>query len=103
MHATGAAGQFRYYIHLAVIPGRRPADGTEPYLRPEVGFNPNWFHSASTTAPGASTRTWMPTPRFLAWRTSTWGSRRTFAERIRSVLECCRELSARYAGRQQTA
>ncbi|HEX7550175.1 MAG TPA: DUF1445 domain-containing protein [Candidatus Methylomirabilis sp.] len=29
---------------LAAIPGRRPADGTEPYLRPEVGFNPNWFH-----------------------------------------------------------
>jgi hypothetical protein len=36
--------QLRYYIPLAAIPGRRPADGTEPYLRPEVGFNPNWFH-----------------------------------------------------------
>ncbi len=36
--------QLRYYIPLAAIPGRRPVDGTEPYLRPEVGFNPNWFH-----------------------------------------------------------
>jgi hypothetical protein len=36
--------QLRYYIPLAAIPGRCPVDGTEPYLRPEVGFNPNWFH-----------------------------------------------------------
>jgi len=44
MSATGSSHQLRYYIPLAAIPGRRPADGTEPYLRPEVGFNPNWFH-----------------------------------------------------------
>jgi hypothetical protein len=43
MPAT-APQQLLYYIPLAAIPGRRPADGTEPYLRPEVGFNPNWFH-----------------------------------------------------------
>lgn len=44
MNAAGAPARLRYYIALAAIPGRRPADGTEPYLRPEVGFNPNWFH-----------------------------------------------------------
>ena len=44
MNSTGASGQLRYYIPLAAIPGRCPVDGTEPYLRPEVGFNPNWFH-----------------------------------------------------------
>jgi hypothetical protein len=42
MNATGRR-QLRYYIPCR-DPGRRPADGTEPYLRPEVGFNPNWFH-----------------------------------------------------------
>jgi hypothetical protein len=36
--------QLLYYIPLSAIPGRRPADGTEPFIRPEVGFNPNWFH-----------------------------------------------------------
>jgi hypothetical protein len=45
MTPTGAPAQLRYYIPLAAIPGRRPTDGTEPYLRPEVGFNPNWFHA----------------------------------------------------------
>lgn len=44
MNAKDVSGQLRYYIPLAAIPGRRPADGTEPHLRPEVGFNPNWFH-----------------------------------------------------------
>jgi len=44
MSQTLRAPQLRYYIPLAAIPGRRPTDGTEPYLRPEVGFNPNWFH-----------------------------------------------------------
>ena len=41
---AAAPQQLLYYIPLSAIPGRRPADGTEPYLRPEVGFNPNWFH-----------------------------------------------------------
>ena len=44
MTAASSPQQLRYYIPLSAIPGRRPADGTEPYLRPEVGFNPNWFH-----------------------------------------------------------
>jgi hypothetical protein len=39
-----ASRQLLYYIPLSAIPGRRPADGTEPFIRPEVGFNPNWFH-----------------------------------------------------------
>ncbi len=39
-----ASRQLLYYIPLSAIPGRRPADGTESFLRPEVGFNPNWFH-----------------------------------------------------------
>jgi hypothetical protein len=44
MSVPGPPEQLRYSIPLAAIPGRRPADGTEPHLRPEVGFNPNWFH-----------------------------------------------------------
>jgi hypothetical protein len=44
MVSTDAPPQLRYYIALSAIPGRRSADGAEPYLRPEVGFNPNWFH-----------------------------------------------------------
>jgi len=36
--------QLRYYIALSAPPTRAPATGTEPFLRPEVGFNPNWFH-----------------------------------------------------------
>jgi len=34
----------RYYIALGAPPIRTPADGTEPYMRPEVGFNPSWFY-----------------------------------------------------------
>jgi hypothetical protein len=36
--------QLRYYIALGAPPIRTPADGTEPYIRPEVGFNPSWFY-----------------------------------------------------------
>jgi hypothetical protein len=35
--------QLRYYIPLAAPPTRIQADGTEPFLRPEVGFTPRWF------------------------------------------------------------
>lgn len=42
--AAAKSQQLLYYIPLSAIPGRRPADGTEAFLRPEVGFNPNWFH-----------------------------------------------------------
>ncbi|NMB83002.1 MAG: hypothetical protein GYA14_14415 [Ignavibacteria bacterium] len=36
--------QLKYYIALGAPPIRTPADGSEAYLRPEVGFNPSWFH-----------------------------------------------------------
>lgn len=36
--------QLRYYIALGAPPIRTPADGTEPFMRPEVGFNPSWFY-----------------------------------------------------------
>ena len=36
--------QLCYYIALAAPPTRRQARESEPFLRPEVGFNPNWFH-----------------------------------------------------------
>jgi len=38
------SNQLRYYIALGAPPTRTPADGTEPFMRPEVGFNPSWFH-----------------------------------------------------------
>jgi hypothetical protein len=36
--------QLKYYINLGCPPIRTPADGTEPFMRPEAGFNPSWFH-----------------------------------------------------------
>lgn len=36
--------QLRYYIALSSPPTRCEADGTEPFMRPEVGFTPRWFH-----------------------------------------------------------
>ena len=36
--------QLRYYIALSSPPTRCDADGTEPFMRPEVGFTPRWFH-----------------------------------------------------------
>lgn len=37
--------QLKYYIALGAPPIRTPADGTEAFMRPEVGFNPSWFHN----------------------------------------------------------
>jgi hypothetical protein len=34
------------YIAPAAPATRRPAMGNEPFLRPEIGFTPNWYHSA---------------------------------------------------------
>ena len=34
------------YIAHAAPATRRPATGREPYLRPEIGFTPHWFHEA---------------------------------------------------------
>jgi hypothetical protein len=39
-----ATNQLKYYIALGAPPTRTPATGNEPFLRPEVGFNPSWFH-----------------------------------------------------------
>ena len=35
--------QLRYYIALAAPPTREPADGSEAFMRAEVGFNLLWF------------------------------------------------------------
>lgn len=34
------------YIAHAAPATRRPAAGDEPFLRPEIGFTPNWYHQA---------------------------------------------------------
>ena len=34
------------YIAPAASATRRPATGDEPFLRPEIGFTPNWYRSA---------------------------------------------------------
>lgn len=34
------------YIALSAPATRRPADGDEPFLRPEIGFTPKWYHEA---------------------------------------------------------
>ena len=34
------------YIALGAPATRRPATGKLPYLRPEIGFTPNWYHQA---------------------------------------------------------
>ena len=36
--------QICYYISLSAPPIRRPIVGNEAYIRPEIGFNPSWFH-----------------------------------------------------------
>ncbi|MHC4659950.1 MAG: uroporphyrinogen decarboxylase family protein [Planctomycetota bacterium] len=38
--------QLRYYIALGAPPTRTPVDGTEPFMRPEAGFNPSWFRKS---------------------------------------------------------
>ncbi len=35
--------QLKYYINLGCPPIRMPVEGNEPFMRPEVGFNPSWF------------------------------------------------------------
>jgi hypothetical protein len=39
-----AIQQLKYYINPGCPPIRTPAEGDEPFMRPEVGFNPSWFH-----------------------------------------------------------
>lgn len=43
--ASTESHQLRYYIALSAPPTRCEADGTEPFMRPEVGFTPRWFHT----------------------------------------------------------
>ena len=33
-----------YYISLGAPPTRRPCNGREEFMRPEIGFNPSWFY-----------------------------------------------------------
>ena len=35
----------RYYIGLGAAPWRAPIEGDEPFMRPEVGFTPAYFHT----------------------------------------------------------
>jgi hypothetical protein len=37
--------QLRYYIAAGAPPLRTPVLGPVPFLRPEVGFTPSWFHA----------------------------------------------------------
>lgn len=37
--------QLKYYIAVGAPPLRAPAASDEPFMRPEVGFNPSWFHA----------------------------------------------------------
>ena len=32
------------YIALSAPATRRPATGNEPFMRPEIGFTPKWYH-----------------------------------------------------------
>lgn len=41
-----AIEQLISYIALGAPATRRPARGKLPYLRPEIGFTPNWYHQA---------------------------------------------------------
>lgn len=42
----GEFQQLKYYISLGAPPIRTIADGSESFMRPEVGFNPSWFNES---------------------------------------------------------
>jgi len=42
----GSHRQLISYIAPAAPATRRPATGQEPFLRPEIGFTPKWYHNA---------------------------------------------------------
>jgi len=44
---TTETRQLTSYIAPAAPATRRPANGDEPFLRPEIGFTPNWFRTAT--------------------------------------------------------
>ena len=45
------------YIAHAAPATRRPATGREPFLRPEIGFTPRWYHAATGGTFGAEWHT----------------------------------------------
>ena len=47
------------YIAHAAPATRRPATGHEPFLRPEIGFTPRWYHDATGATFG---ETWHTDP-----------------------------------------
>ena len=67
------------YIAPAASATRRPATGDEPFLRPEIGFTPNWYRSALGIDFG---RRWHTDP----------------AYRCETVLVMRRELKRRFGG-----
>jgi hypothetical protein len=44
--ANRKSTQLISYIALSAPATRRPAEGDEQFLRPEIGFSPEWFHEA---------------------------------------------------------
>ncbi|MGD8500556.1 MAG: hypothetical protein PVJ86_07900, partial [Phycisphaerales bacterium] len=43
---SGRNCQLISYIAPGAPATRRPATGQEPFLRPEIGFTPRWYHEA---------------------------------------------------------
>ena len=72
--------QLRYYIALGAPPTRTPATGNEPFMRPEVGFNPSWFHEFCGLD---FSETWHADPEY----------------RLRSHEKMAREIGCRFPGR----
>lgn len=44
--AVGEVRQLVSYVAPSAPATRRPARGDEPFLRPEIGFTPKWYHEA---------------------------------------------------------
>lgn len=59
------ANQLISYIAHAAPATRRPATGLEPFLRPEIGFTPKWYHEATGATFGEK---WHTDP---SWRRDT--------------------------------
>lgn len=72
--------QLRYYIAVGAPPLREPATGDEPFMRPEVGFNPSWFHARLGVDFG---RKWHLSPEY----------------RLEAALRMKAELRKRFPGR----
>lgn len=55
------SSQLISYIAHAAPATRRPATGREPFLRPEIGFTPKWYHQATGVTFGEK---WHTDPAF---------------------------------------